>query len=68
MEFQKGDLAAAPKSAPLLERLWDKAEEYGGDTARAKTNLQLFDESIEPWISSLPLYRSKGQISPIPPG
>jgi len=43
-DFQKGDLAAAAELGTILERLWDKAEEYGGDTALAKTNRQLFDE------------------------
>jgi hypothetical protein len=43
-DFQKGDLAAAAELGTILERLWDKAEEYGGDTALARTNRQLFDE------------------------
>lgn len=43
-DFQKGDIAAAAEMGRVLERLWDKAEEYGGDTALAKTNRQLFDE------------------------
>ena len=43
-DFQKGDIAAAAELGTVLERLWDKAEEYGGDTALAKTNRQLFDE------------------------
>lgn len=28
----------------MLERVWDKAEEYGGDTALAKTNRHLLEE------------------------
>jgi len=43
-DFQKGDVAAAAEMGRVLERVWDKAEEYGGDTALAKTNRQLFDE------------------------
>jgi len=43
-DFQKGDLAAAAELGTILERLWDKAEEYGGDTALAKTNRRVFDE------------------------
>jgi hypothetical protein len=43
-EFQRGDVAAAAELGTVLERIWDKAEEYGGDTALAKTNRQLFDE------------------------
>jgi hypothetical protein len=43
-ELQKGDLAAAAELSRVLERVWDKAEDYGGDTALAKTNRQLFDE------------------------
>ena len=43
-DFQKGDIAAAAEMGRALERLWDKAEEYGGDTALAKTHRELFDE------------------------
>src|SRR5215469_18323646 len=41
---QKGDNATAATLAKILERTWDKSEDYGGDTALAKTNKQLFDE------------------------
>jgi hypothetical protein len=41
---KKGDVAAAAEMARVLERLWDKAEDYGGDSALSKTNRQLFDE------------------------
>ena len=43
-DYQKGDVAGAAEMGRVLERLWDKAEEYGGDTALAKTNRQLFEE------------------------
>lgn len=43
-DFQKGDLAGAAEMARVLERVWDKAEDYGGDAALSKTNRQLFDE------------------------
>ncbi|MBZ5701761.1 MAG: hypothetical protein LAN84_07930 [Acidobacteriia bacterium] len=43
-DFQKGDLATAATLARVLERLWDKAEDYGGDAALSKTNRALFDE------------------------
>ena len=43
-DFQKGDVAAAAALGRVLERLWDKAEDYGGDTALSKTNRRLFDE------------------------
>ena len=43
-DFQKGDVVAAAEMGRALERLWDKAEEYGGDTALAKTNRHLFEE------------------------
>ena len=43
-DFQKGDVAAAAELGTILERLWDRAEEYGGDTALARTNHKLFDE------------------------
>jgi hypothetical protein len=65
-DFQKGDLAAAAELSTVLERLWDKAEEYGGDTALAKTNRQLFDEidkAMDQFIT--PFTESKGK-SPDP--
>src|SRR5260370_1233289 len=43
-DFQKGDLAAAALMAKALERVWDKAGDYGGDTALAKTNHGLFEQ------------------------
>jgi hypothetical protein len=41
---QKGDNATAAQLARILERTWDKAEDYGGDTALSKTNHALFEE------------------------
>jgi len=41
---QKGDNATAAELARILERTWDKAEDYGGDTALSKTNRPLFDQ------------------------
>ena len=61
-DFQKGDLAAAAELGRVLERVWDKAEEYGGDTALAKTNRQLFDEidkAMDQFIT--PLMDAKGK-------
>jgi hypothetical protein len=43
---QKGDNAGAATLAKVLERTWDKGEDYGGDTALSKTNHTLF-ESID---------------------
>jgi hypothetical protein len=43
-DFQKGDVAAAAEMGRVLERLWDKAEDYGGDSALSKTNRHLFEE------------------------
>jgi hypothetical protein len=43
---QKGDNAGAATLAKVLERTWDKGEDYGGDTALSKTNHALF-ESID---------------------
>jgi hypothetical protein len=40
---QKGDNATAATLAKILERTWDKGEDYGGDTALSKTNHDLFD-------------------------
>ena len=41
---QKGDNATAATLARVLERTWDKAEDYGGDTALSKKNRALFDQ------------------------
>jgi hypothetical protein len=41
---QKGDNSTAAMLAKILERTWDKAEDYGGDTALSKTNHALFEE------------------------
>lgn len=61
-DFQKGDLAAAAELGTILERLWDKAEEYGGDTALAKTNRKLFDEIDKAMDQFLmPITESKGK-------
>ena len=40
---QKGENASAAELARILERTWDKGEDYGGDTALSKTNHALFD-------------------------
>ena len=41
---QHGDNAGAATLAKILERTWDKAEDYGGDTALSKKNHALFEE------------------------
>lgn len=41
---QKGDNATAATLAKILERTWDKAEDFGGDSALSKTNRALFDQ------------------------
>ncbi len=41
---QKGEHATAATLAKILERTWDKAEDYGGDTALSKTNQAHFEE------------------------
>jgi hypothetical protein len=61
-DFQKGDLAGAAEMSRVLERLWDKAEDYGGDTALSKTNRKLFDDidkAMDQFIS--PLMEAKGK-------
>lgn len=61
-DFQKGDIAAAAEMGRVLERVWDKAEEYGGDTALAKTNRQLFDEIDKAMDQFLtPLWEAKSK-------
>ena len=54
--FQKGDTATAGQLARVLERLWDKAEDYGGDTALKKTNADLFeqiDKAMDQFVTPL---------------
>jgi hypothetical protein len=53
---QKGDAVTAAKLARVLERNWDKAEDYGGDTALSKTNHALFeqiDKAMDQFINLL---------------
>ncbi len=53
---QKGDNVLAAKLGRILERTWDKAEDYGGETALGKTNHPLFDEidkSMDHFITPL---------------
>jgi len=53
---QKGDLATAAQLAKILERVWDKAEDYGGDTALSKTNPNLFkqaDKAMDDFIAAV---------------
>ncbi len=55
-DFQKGDLAGAALMAKVLERVWDKAEDYGGDTALSKTNHGLFeqiDKAMDDFLSQI---------------
>jgi hypothetical protein len=59
---QKGDAATAAALARVLERLWDKAEDYGGDTALSKTNHKLFDEidkAMDQFATPLMEYKTK---------
>ena len=53
---QKGDNAGAARLARILERTWDKAEDYGGETALSKTNHALYEEidkAMDHFISPL---------------
>jgi len=59
---QKGDAATAAQLSRILERVWDKAEDYGGDTALAKTNHKLFDEidkAMDQFVTPLVEYKTK---------
>lgn len=54
--FEKGDNATASEIAQILERVWDKSEDYGGDTALSKTNPNLFkeiDKAMDDFITPL---------------
>lgn len=61
-EFQKGDTATAAQLARVLERVWDKGEDYGGDTALKKTHPDLFEEidkAMDDFITPLTEYKTK---------
>lgn len=61
-EFQRGDLAAAAQIARSLERVWDKAEDYGGDMALHKTHPDLFeqiDKAMDAFVTPLEEYKTK---------
>lgn len=61
-DFQKGDVAGAAAMGRVLERVWDKAEDYGGDTALSKTNRKLFDEIDKAMDEFLtPIWEAKGK-------
>ena len=62
VEFQKGDSAAAAQLAHSLERVWDKGEDYGGDTALKKTHPDLFeqiDKAMDDFVLPLMDYKTK---------
>jgi hypothetical protein len=62
LEFQKGDYAAAAQLARSLERVRDKGEDYGGDTALKKTHPDLFeqiDKAMDDFITPLMEYKAK---------
>ena len=51
---QRGDNATAATLSKILERTWDKAEDYGGDTAISKTKHAAFeqiDKAMDQFIS-----------------
>lgn len=57
--FQKGDYATAAQLSKILERVWDKAEDYGGDTALSRTNPTMFkqvDKAMDDFITPLGNY------------
>jgi hypothetical protein len=57
--YQKGDRATAAELCQILERVWDKSEDYGGDTALSKTNPTLFkqiDNAMDAFINPLMNY------------
>lgn len=61
-DFQKGDVAGAAAMGRVLERVWDKAEDYGGDTALSKTNRKVFDEIDKAMDDFLtPIWEAKGK-------
>jgi hypothetical protein len=60
--FEKGENAKAAEVAHILERVWDKSEDYGGDTALSKTNPDLFkdiDAAMDGFINPIMNYAKK---------
>jgi len=50
--------------ARVLERVWDKAEDYGGDTALSKTNHGLFeqiDKAMDDFLSQITEAKGKAR-------
>lgn len=61
-DFQKGDVASAAQMGRVLERVWDKGEDYGGDMALKKTHPDWFEEidkAMDDFITPLTEYKSK---------
>jgi hypothetical protein len=66
--MQKGDNATAAKLVRILERNWDKAEDYGGDTALSKTNHDLFeqiDKAMDVFINLVEKSSTTPEMGPI---
>jgi hypothetical protein len=61
VESQKGDASAA-QLAHSLEWVWDKGEDYGGDTALKKMHPDLFeqiDKAMDDFVLPLMDYKTK---------
>lgn len=63
---QKGDNATAATLAKILERTWDKSEDYGGDTALSKTNKQAFNEIDKAMDEFVMLFLERSNAAPDP--
>lgn len=53
---QKGDFVTAAQLTKILERVWDKAEDYGSDAALAKSIPELFkraDKAMDDFIAAV---------------
>jgi hypothetical protein len=62
VEYQRGDNAAAAELARILERVWDKSEDYGGDTALKRTHPDVFeqiDRAMDDFLTPLMEYKTK---------
>ncbi len=60
--YDHGDLPRAAKLSRILERLWDAAEEHGGEWSLAKNNGALFediDRAMDAFINPLIDYATK---------
>lgn len=63
---QRGDHASAATMAKILERTWDKAEDYGGDTALSKTNHAVYEQIDKAMDQFIAVFLERASAAPDP--